>query len=426
MEFGVASGLRCRSVLAGFVALALGSCGGDQANPTAPPLPAATREGRWQQDVDYLATELPRLHANLFFRISRAEFDAVVSPVRASTETARDHEIVAGLMRIAAAAGDGHTTVYRWSRFSRLPLALTRLADGLYVTAATASLAPALGTRVVAVGDVPVAELEARAAPFISHENGAWLRVQLEQVLAIPEMLHVLGASAEPARATFLLEAGDGARVSVTVDAVASAVTLVSLGAAAGSPTPLHEQRRNANFWFTELEDSRTLYFQYNRCQNGSENLSSTADRIFDVLDRGGVDRLVVDIRHNGGGDSQVDDHLIDGIRSRSAWRQRGRLYCLISGETFSSGMWTADDLRRLGAVLVGSPTGGKPNSYGNVRTLQLPNSGLQVGYSTRYFQIVSGSDPEWIAPDLPVEPTIADLRAGRDALLDAAIADRP
>jgi hypothetical protein len=88
--------------------------------------------------------------------------------------------------------------------------------------------------------------------------------------------------------------------------------------------------------------------------------------------------------------------------------------------------MWTADDLRRLGAVLVGSPTGGKPNSYGNVRTLQLPNSGLQVGYSTRYFQIVSGSDPEWIAPDLPVEPTIADLRAGRDALLDAAIADRP
>jgi hypothetical protein len=48
------------------------------------------------------------------------------------------------------------------------------------------------------------------------------------------------------------------------------------------------------------------------------------------------------------------------------------------------------------------------------------------VGYSTRYFQIVSGSDPEWIPPDLPVEVTIADLRAGRDPLLDAAIADRP
>jgi hypothetical protein len=46
------------------------------------------------------------------------------------------------------------------------------------------------------------------------------------------------------------------------------------------------------------------------------------------------------------------------------------------------------------------------------------------VGYSTRYYQIVSGSDPPWIAPDLAVEPTVADLRAGRDPLLEAAIAD--
>jgi hypothetical protein len=70
---------------------------------------------------------------------------------------------------------------------------------------------------------------------------------------------------------------------------------------------------------------------------------------------------LVVDVRHNGGGDSSVDDALISGLRDRPAWRAAGRLVCLIGGSTFSSGLWTADDLRRLGAVLVGSPTGGKP-----------------------------------------------------------------
>jgi C-terminal processing protease CtpA/Prc len=128
----------------------------------------------------------------------------------------------------------------------------------------------------------------------------------------------------------------------------------------------------------------------------------------------------VVDVRHNGGGDSRVDDGLIDGLRSRSAWRQRGRLYALISGETFSSGMWTADDLRRLGAVLVGTPTGGKPNAYGNVSTLQLPNSLIQVGYSTRYYELAAGSDPPSLAPEVAVEPTVADLRAGRDPVLEA------
>ena len=192
-----------------------------------------------------------------------------------------------------------------------------------------------------------------------------------------------------------------------------------------GAAPPLHEQRPSDNYWLTLVEESRTLYLQYRRCQNGSESLASVADRAFGLLDRGAADRLVVDVRHNGGGDSQVDDHLIDGIRSRSAWRQRGRLDCLTSGETFSSGMWTADDMRNLGAVLVGSPTGGKPNSYGNVSTLQLPNSLLQVGYSTRYYQLISGSDPPWLAPELAVDETIADLRAGRDPLLDAAVADR-
>ena len=106
--------------------------------------------------------------------------------MRATATTARDHELVAGLMRIAAVAGDGHTTVYRWRGFRYLPLALTRLADGLYVTAASAPLGASLGLRVVAVGDVTAAELEARAAPFVSHENEAWLRVQVATAAGDP------------------------------------------------------------------------------------------------------------------------------------------------------------------------------------------------------------------------------------------------
>jgi hypothetical protein len=423
------SGRRLRSGLVAAAVpalLGLASCGGeDRSTPSAPPPPAATREERWIQDVDYLASELPRLHPNLFFSAPRGEFDGVVATVRAAAATARDHEIVAGLMRIAAVAGDGHTTVYRWRGFRYLPLALTRLADGLYVTAASPPFTTSLGMRVVGIGALPVDELEARLAPFVSYENQAWLRVQLPQLLAILEMLHVIGATEDPVTASFRLEAEDGTRMQLDLGALATSPQLVDLTTAAGAPLPLHQQRTGENYWLTLVEESRTLYLQYRRCQNGSESLASVADRAFSLLDRGATDRLVVDVRHNGGGDSQVDDHLIDGIRSRSGWRQRGRLYCLTSGETFSSGMWTALDLRNLGAVLVGSPTGGKPNSYGNVSTLQLPNSLIQVGYSTRYFQLISGSDPPWIAPDLPVEPTIADLRAGRDPLLEAAVADR-
>jgi hypothetical protein len=406
--------------------LLLSACGGDkQPTPSATPAPAATTQERWIQDVDYLASELPRLHPNLFFKSPRSEFDSVVATVRAAVPSSADHEIVAGLMRIAAVAGDGHTSVYRWSRFRYLPLALTRLADGIYVTAAASTHVSAIGLRLVAAGDVDATALEARLRPFVSYENEAWFRVQGMQLLVIPEMLHVLGATSDPASARFWLEAPDGARVSLDLSAQSSPAVLVDAATASGATRPLHEQRRNENYWLTLIEDSRTLYLQYNRCQNASEPLSAVADRAFRIMDQGGAERLVIDVRHNGGGDSEVDNRLIDGIRDRAAWRQRGRLYCLTGGETYSSGMWTADDLRKLGAVLVGGPTGGKPNHYGNVSTLRLPNSQLPVGYSTRYYQLLNGSDPPWFAPELAVEPTMADLRAGRDPLLETAIAGR-
>ena len=77
-------------------------------------------------------------------------------------------------------------------------------------------------------------------------------------------------------------------------------------------------------------------------------------------------------------------------------------------------------------AISRGAPTGGRPNSYGNVRTLFLPNSRLQVGYSTRYFRLIEGSDPPSLMPDLAVEPTIEDLRTGRDPELEAALRFTP
>jgi hypothetical protein len=257
----------------------------------------------------------------------------------------------------------------------------------------------------------------------VSHENDAWLRVQVPPLLVIPEVLHALGATSDPSHATVWVEDASGARVSVDAPALSSRAGLVDLTTAAGAALPLHRQRPDENYWFTLDESSRTLYLQYRRCQPGPEPFSTFADRLFRLLDQDAADRLVVDVRHNGGGSSSVDDPLIRGLQDRPAWRARRRLFCLIGGETFSSGLWTADDLRKMGAVLVGGPTGGKPNSYGDVLSFALPNSRIEVTYWTKYFRLIEGQDPPSLLPEIAVEPTRADLIAGRDPLLEAAIA---
>ncbi len=47
--------------------------------PAPFPTPAATRDARWRQDLDYFAAEVTRLHHNAFRSISRREFEAAVA-----------------------------------------------------------------------------------------------------------------------------------------------------------------------------------------------------------------------------------------------------------------------------------------------------------------------------------------------------------
>jgi hypothetical protein len=95
----------------------------------------------------------------------------------------------------------------------------------------------------------------------------------------------------------------------------------------------------------------------------------------------------------------------------------------IIGRTTYSSALQNAITLsREFQATLIGEPTGGKPNHYGEVRNFVLPNVGLRVGYSTRYWLNYPDADPLTLEPDVRAEPTFVDLLAGRDPALEAAL----
>ncbi len=82
---------RVRTLVLALVAPLLTSCGSDPAGPSPAPAPAATRDGRWVQDIEALARDLPRLHANLFFRTSRETFDREVESLKTRVAEMTDY-----------------------------------------------------------------------------------------------------------------------------------------------------------------------------------------------------------------------------------------------------------------------------------------------------------------------------------------------
>lgn len=399
----------------------LASCG-SPAGPSPAPVRAATRDGRFVQDIELLAGDLARLHANLFFRTSRADFDREVEALKARVPELRDHEVVTGLLRIGALPGDGHTGVspFNYTGFRRLPLRLRFLSDGLVVTSAGPGAERLLGGRLLRIGALDQAAVLDRIAPVVSHDNQAGLEAQAPNYLTIPEILHAQRIVEDPERVPVAVSAPDGSIVQADLPALLPGQEGPFQDAIEGA-LPLYRQRPQENYWYTWMEPD-VIFVQYNRCQNApADPMSAFAQRVFDEVDRRPPRAFVVDLRANPGGDSSVADPLMQGLRARRDLADSGRLFALIGKNTFSSGMLNAITLRReIGAVLVGEPTGGKPNAYGEVRTFTLPNSALTVAYSTRFFRLLPDSDPDSLFPEITAAVSSADYRAGRDPALEA------
>lgn len=373
----------------------------------------------WRADLRYLAVELPRRHKNAFHTITREEFADEVAKLDAAIPRLTNDESLVGLMRIAALVGDGHTHLDLPPSFTRYPIELHWFGIELRVVAAGAQYQAALGARVIAVGDVPLADLIKRTTELVPRdETEGRTRETAAMQLTSPEVLHGLRVIADRERAPFVLENSAGERVNVTLAPVR--VGDYSSWRMAGAEQPPLYLRNLSEPWWTEfLPDTQTVYFSFTGYPQEAE-FRERANALGKLLDDSHARRLVIDLRRNEGGDFQrFRALLLPIIEGRSAINRAGGLFVIIGPGTFSAAGVSALDLRnRAHAILVGAPAGIRPNHYGDHGEFLLPNSGLRISYATQFHQFGAETDTE-IAPDKRIEATWEDFRAGRDPIME-------
>ena len=388
--------------------------------PPAPP-PAATEGERWVQDVHWLARALRRWHPDLYASSGREAFHGEVVGLAERMPDLSHPDRVLGLMRVLAHVGDSHTRLVSEAAVEdpSLPFRVEPHADGYWIEAVQETV-PELDTvEIIGVEGRTMPEVTRRLARLIPYENAPSLRRGVAQHLSRPRALVEVGVARSLERVRLRLRDRHG----VEFDAAVEPVPAAELGAwVSTTPRRTHPQgfRPSERWWWEPIEGSDALYLQYNRCEDSDRApyFADVAGALIARLDAGRGDlRLIVDLRHNGGGNSRVMRPLTDALAERSV-----QVVVLVGPGTYSSAVLNAWHLReRARAVLVGEPTGGKPNHFGELRRFRLPNSGLEVLCSTRSFELVEG-DPPSLEPDLPVPRTFEDVLAGRDPALEAAL----
>jgi hypothetical protein len=418
-----------------------------------PPAPQPTkRDGQWQQDVRYLGTQLVRLHVDAFHATNREAFEHGIAALEAAVPELSDTEIVLQMLRITASIGDAHTRAVPPSSIplDLYPLRLRWLKDGFYVTGADEPYQDAVGAKVVEIGNTPIENAFDAVAPYVAHETETGLRDSVWLYLLSPEILHTLGVldGAQPGRYTF--ERSSGARLTLDLTAV-SADGYFAIEETLPAGEPLYRQRPDEFYWFEHLASERMVYVHYRRCQDMEAlPLSDVVDEAFALIDAQDVTRLVIDLRDNGGGDSEHIQPLLKALAQRPALDRDGHLFVIVGRGTYSSAMLNVVELdHRTNALFVGEPPASVPDHYGQAASFLLPNSHVRIDYSTKHFpmtRLAAGerlSAGDWLGvlgygsvrfpfgdggsgpfvPDVPVEPTIDDYLTGRDAALEAILA---
>ena len=338
----------------------------------------------WNQDVMKIVEEAERLHPDLYFSVSADEFHAAVDSLFGRIPELTDDEIVVELMRLFAMVSrdgrDGSTTVSAYRRFSFLPIRFYRFSDGWFVTESTAD--PALiGLRLQGIEGTPVAEAYARLAVLQSKDNEYDLMGRVALLMVRPELLHLSGLTAEPARATYQLLDAEGAVREVTLDGAPFDRTGFKYpwwGPRLPEDAELPWLAKHEGSWdHRVLEDAGAVYVRYDSVfaqEDGGRTQVEFLDQFMGAAREAGADRIVIDLRSNGGGDERMFRPLVDGLRD-SPWNRRGGLFLLTGRATFGAGAAFATAMRaETEALLIGEPTGGSPTGFGEAKWVRLPD----------------------------------------------------
>jgi hypothetical protein len=374
------------------------------------------------------------LHPNAFWRIGEADLTRMVAEIDAEIPVSTDEEILLDLTRLTATI-DGHTQLFPLfqTNFERqmLPIQLYLFDDGVHVVGAPSEYADLVGFEVIAIGSVPSSEAIDLVLPYLQYDNPQTKRLLAPLLLVAPEILATLGVD-EPEYLT--VRGADGVEQRRRIEPTEDDGFAPAIPGNFGVGLPQREdldylRHRDLAFWSTLMTDTNTAYIQYNFVQGSSptpEGGSQTLEQMLDGLeaDMAGSppERIVLDLRHNPGGNNFTYGPLFEWVQERSLELP---VFVITGRNTFSAAMNLATEIEQTtDATFVGEETGGRPNLYGDVRTVLLPNSNLAASISTVYWEKSTPDDTRpSIIPDHVVPVTAADYFGGRDAALEAIVA---
>lgn len=378
---------------------------------------------RWATDIDALQRELELRHIDLYHSIERTELNEQLEAIKRQLPDLTQPQIMVALMRTIQKVGDGHTQFSYWGApHRRYPLRLQLFGDEFRVTGTDADNQDLLGMRLQELGEIALPEVIERLKPVLMGvENAYSERYQLATTLPVAEVLNGLGVTASIQSAEFVFRDDQGKRHTrlLTSHPADKAQHAITQTLEPELPEGFEPNRQSMEGLALNLDPERSVaYIRFDRYPP-QRQMERFARGLKDEFSKHEIRRVIIDLRHNGGGDFFVGLTLAWGLILIDDLDWKNGIYVLIGPQTFSAAMSNSAQYRQiLNARLVGEPTGANPVGYQDADTFQLPFSGWTVMYSKRLYRFQE-ADTQGVQPDVLVAPVWDAFKHGVDNQLE-------
>jgi len=402
----------------------------------------------WRSDLAQLAKTIEETHPRPFAHTSRTDFEKAVARLDRDIPRLSDKEIIARMAAIVGLIHDGHTRLalprdypaiglefghtttpapkFPALNFRQLPLAFEKFDDGVYVVAADANHASAIGKRLVSIGAFSAEEALSKAAPFTYAENGQLEALMGADLLSLPELLAAAGVTSDADTTPVTLRGADGQDEALSLSPLDHEPDWRRARPGAGGLGPEDMDKRK--LWVTYLPESNAFYVEIDEIGDGPDRRFAdfvlTSVRNAKHRDA----RLIIDLRNNFGGSNDLNRTLVLAVVESAKLNRIGKVFVLTGPRTFSAAQMLTNELERYTwALFAGEPTGSRPDHFGDAKKTQLQNSGLTLRVSSLHWSsALAGDARDATAPDLPAPWTSQAYFGGGDPALEAALSFNP
>jgi hypothetical protein len=423
--------------------------------------PATDAKTAQLQDLEYFRhyVELNRT----FTPEARARLLQLLEENEARAGSLSPAQFSLAIAEMAALGDNGHSRIGpgRLARLNtHLPCRLYRFADGYYVVRARSACAELLGAKILQIDGRPIEAIADAMFRYFGGPRNHYDQYASPFFLESPELLNAAGLAAAPDRATLRVRLRDGIERDAEIVADPANPDGPRIwGCEFLSPLPV--ERESAD-WQPLITDEKSLpgflrdihvpfrseYWQDKGIYYAQfrSNIDQDGFPIGEFLEHLRTDirarrprQIVLDLRFNQGGNFTLTASFMKELPTLTDSIEH--VYALTSPWTFSAGIVSLALLEEHGGdkvTIVGEPVGDRMRIWAEGGDLDLPNSNLNVSYSTGLHDYTRPCTGEpgcfWVMyffpthlktlePDVLVPYTFDDYIARRDPALERVIA---